>query len=452
MDRREHCGVNRRGFLRIGGATFLGLTMPQLLAARARAATSGRKARAKQVVLVWLEGGPSQIDMFDLKPNSKKAVVRPLFKPIRTSVPELQVSELMPNLARLANRYTILRSMWVGPEGPFGHQAGSRLLTGNLRDRRRNTLAYPTLGSVVAKVKGGPSDVPAYVAVNSILEHDEVGNSFLGSAYNPLVLDINQNGRSPMVDMVAAPHLDIPVLDRQVRLLERFDRKMQELDQLEPDVAAIGKHQRKALDMLRSPRIRDALDLSRESPKRVQRYGNCTEFKKDLRHTKLNHDQNQTLLIARRLVEAGVPFIRVTYMDWDWHGPESNVNGQPTLMPRWDIGMSAFLEDLEERGLLEQTIVIAMGEQGRGPLNRGHWSNTQFVLLAGGGFARGRIVGATDADGMRPVDDECFPEDLAATIYHQLGIDAHDQLLVDGSRPVRIVDKDNIRILHKTLA
>ena len=154
----------------------------------------------------------------------------------------------------------------------------------------------------------------------------------------------------------------------------------------------------------------------------------------------------------QRLIETGVPFVHVDYQNWDWHGFPDNVKGQPKLLPEWDVGMSALLEDMDERGLLEETMVIAMGEQGRGPMERSHWSGTQFVLLAGGGFARGRIVGATDADGMKQTDYECFPEDMAATIYHQLGIDPHAQLLADGQRPVRLVDKDDIRVLQKTLA
>ena len=442
---REYHRYNRRDFLRIGGATFFGLTVPQLL--RACAEEPARKARAKQVVLVWMYGGPSQIDMFDLKPNSKKDVVRPLFKPIQTRLPELQVSEFLPNMARLADKYTVLRSMWAGSHH-WTHSALAYMLTGN--PRTPNSLAYPTMGSVVAKVKGGPADVPSYIALNMFPSKGAdgvpgAGDCFLGAAYEPLVLQADKTGKNAMADMLVAPHLDIKAFERQTNLLRTFDQKLRTLDRLDPLVEAMDQHQQKAFDMLRSPKIRRAFDLSKEDPKHLDRYGHS-------KHPYGGADQNQSLLIARRLIEAGVPFVHVDYQNWDWHGPKDNVNGQPKLLPQWDRAMSAFLEDMDERGLLEETIVIAMGEQGRGPLDRTHWSGTQFVLLAGGGFARGRVVGATDPDGMKQTDYECFPEDLAATIYGQLGIDPHAQLMANGERPVRIVDKDHIRVLHRTLA
>ena len=443
---REYHRFNRRDLLRIGGATFFGLTMPQLFRAQAQAAPS-KPARAKQVLLVWMYGGPSQIDMFDLKPNSKKDAVRPLFKPIPTAVPGLQVSELLPKMARIADKYTVLRSMWAGSQH-WMHSALPYMLTGN--PRTPNTLAYPTMGSVVARVKGGPADVPNYVALNMFPSKGAdgvpgAGDSFLGAAYEPLILQPDKSGKTAMADMLAAPHLDIKAMERQEKLLHTFDQKLRDLDRLDPLVEAMDQHQQKAFDMLRSPKIRRAFDLSKEDPKVLDRYGKS-------KHPYGGADQNQSLLIARKLIEAGTPFVHVDYQNWDWHGPADNVKGQPKLLPEWDAGMSALLEDMDERGLLENTIVIGMGEQGRGPLDRNHWSGTQFVLLAGGGFARGRVVGATDADGMKQTEDECFPEDLAATIYSQLGIDPHAQLMANGERPVRIVDKDEVKIVRKVLA
>jgi hypothetical protein len=443
---RAYHQYNRRDVLRIGGATFFGLTVPQFFRARAEAGAS-RPTRAKQVILVWMYGGPSQIDMFDLKPSSKKDAVRPLFKPIKTALPGLPVSELLPRMARIADRYTVLRSMWAGSLH-WMHSALPYMLTGNARTP--NTLAYPTMGSVVARVKGGPADVPNYVALNMFPSKGAdgvpgAGDSFLGAAYEPLVLQPDKSGKTPMTDMLAAPHLDVKAFERQADLLRRFDQKLRDLDRLDPLIEAMDQHQQKAFDMLRSPKIRRAFDLSKEDPKVLDRYGKS-------RHPYGGADQNQSLLIARRLIEAGVPFVHVDYQNWDWHGPQENVKGQPKLLPEWDTGMSALLEDMDDRGLLKETMVIGMGEQGRGPLDRNHWSGTQFVLLAGGGFARGRIVGATDGDGMKQTEDECFPEDLAATIYSQLGIDPHAQLMANGERPVRIVDKDDVKIIRKVLA
>jgi hypothetical protein len=245
--------------------------------------------------------------------------------------------------------------------------------------------------------------------------------------------------------MLAAPHLDVSAFESRDNLRKVFDRKLRALDRLDPIVETMDQHQQKAFDMLRSPKIKAAFDLSKEDPKVLDRYGKS-------KHLISGAEQNRSLLIARRLVEAGVPFIHLDYQNWDWHGKEDNVRGQPKLIPEWDQGMSALLEDMDERGLLENTIVIAMGEQGRGPIDRSHWSGTQFALLAGGGFARGKVVGATDEDGMTQADYECFPEDLAATLYSQLGIDPHVQLMADGLRPVRLVDKENIKILDRCLA
>jgi hypothetical protein len=432
--------------LRIGGATFFGLTVPQLFRAQAQAGPA-RPAKAKQVLLVWMYGGPSQIDMFDLKPNSKKDVVRPLFKPIQTRLPGLQVSELLPRMGRIADKYTVLRSMWAGSHH-WTHSALAYMLTGN--PRTPNTLAYPTIGSVVSKVKGGPADVPNYVALNMFPAKGAdgvpgAGDSFLGAAYEALVMQPDNNPKNAMGEMLVAPHLDVKSFDRQKSLLNAFDQKLRKMDRLDPLVEAMDRHQQKAFDMLRSPKIRKAFDLSKEDPKVLDRYGHS-------KHPYGLGDQNQSLLIARRLIEAGTPFVHVDYQNWDWHGAPDNVAGQPKLLPAWDLGMSALLQDMDERGLLDDTIVIAMGEQGRGPLDRNHWSGTQFVLLAGGGFARGRVVGATDADGMKQTEDECFPEDLAATIYTQLGVDPHAQLMANGERPVRIVDKDDIKVIRKVLA
>jgi hypothetical protein len=305
------------------------------------------------------------------------------------------------------------------------------------------------MGSVIARVKGGPADVPNYVALNMFPSKGAdgvpgAGDSFLGAAYEPLVLQPDKSGKTPMTDMLAAPHLNVKAFERQASLLRTFDQKLRDLDRLDPLVEAMDQHQQKAFDMLRSPKIRRAFDLSKENPRALDRYGRS-------RHPYGGADQNQSLLIARRLIEAGTPFVHVDYQNWDWHGPQENVKGQPKLLPEWDAGMCAFLEDMDERGLLKETIVIGMGEQGRGPLDRNHWSGTQFVLLAGGGFARGRVVGATDADGMKQTEDECFPEDLAATIYSQLGIDAHAHLMANGERPVRVVDKDEVKIIRKAL-
>lgn len=441
---REYHRYSRRDALRIGGATFFGLTMPQLFRARA---ASAKPAKAKQVLLVWMYGGPSQIDMFDLKPGSKKDVVRPLFKPIQTRQPGLQVSELLPRMAKMADKYTVLRSMWAGAHH-WTHSALAYMLTGNARTP--NTLAYPTMGSVISKVKGGPADVPNYVALNMFPAKGAdgvpgAGDSFLGAAYEALVLQPDNNPKNVLGEMLVAPHLDVKAFDRQKSLLHAFDQKLRKLDRLDPLVEAMDRHQQKAFDMLRSPKIRKAFDLSKEDPRMLDRYGHS-------KHPYGGGDQNQSLLIARRLIEAGTPFVHVDYQNWDWHGAPDNVSGQPKLLPPWDAGMATLLEDMDERGLLQDTMVIAMGEQGRGPLDRNHWSGTQFVLLAGGGFARGRVVGATDADGMKQTEDECFPEDLAATIYSQLGIDPHAQLMANGERPVRIVDKDDIKIIRKVLA
>jgi hypothetical protein len=442
---RDYQRYNRRDFLRIGGATLFGLTVPQLL--RAQSTEQGRTARAKHVVFIYMNGGPSQLDMYDMKPNAKKDIVRPLFSPIQTAVPGLIVSEFLPRMAAIADKYTVLRSIWAGSLH-WQHSALPYLLTGNARSP--STLAYPTMGSVVAKVKGGPIDVPTYIALSGYPAKGAdgvpgVGDCFLGPAYEPLVLHTDKSGKSAMADMLAAPHLDLNAFERKTNLLRAFDKKLRTLDSLDPLVEALDQNQQKAFDMLRSPKIRQALDLSKEDPRLLDRYGKAM-------NPYSGSDQNKCLLCARRLIEAGVPFIHIDYQNWDWHGPAENKNGQPKLLPAWDAGMSAFLTDMDERGLLEETIVIAMGEQGRGPIDRSHWSGTQFALLAGGGFARGRVVGATDADGMKQMEDECFFEDLAATVYTQLGIDYHAQLMANGERPVRIVDKDDVKVIRKALA
>lgn len=416
---------DRRQFFFVGGSGLFGLTLPSLLRAQA-----ARTSPARQMVVVWLGGGPPHQDMFDMKPDAP-AEYRGEFRPIQTNVPGIQISELMPRLSRLADKYTILRSVGIGNER-WEHGGGQYWLTGNPR-RTGTTPAWPMYGNVVSRLRPAPRDVPAFVAFGDIDNHAYgLKANFLGPTYDPVVLNPDSE-RDETRDMLLPPAgLDLSAFDRREELRRSLDRQLSELETVEPLLAGMDRFQQTSVNLLRSPRLRQALDVSREPAQVVERYGRNSHGRK--------------VLAARRLIEAGVPFVYTHFeSNWDHHG--QNFNACRSKLPNLDKAVASLIDDFDQRGLLESTIVTVLGEMGRTPrinreAGRDHWGTTQSVLVAGGGFRGGAVVGATDRYAGHVVDRYYRVESFGRTLYHLLGIDPYQSLSTIENRPMRLIAED----------
>jgi hypothetical protein len=432
---------NRRDFLRIGGASLCGVSMLDLLKSRGETASGkGSGPKAKHMICVWLGGGPPHTDMFDMKPDAP-AEIRGEFKPIDTNVPGIQVGELMPELAKLADKYCVIRSVTtMNKPGDHG-RAPFYWLTGNPR-LPSGTDEYPMYGSAVSKFRRGPAEVPSFVTLGIIDVHtiNAVGPSFLGPAHAPFIFDPTKSGDA--ISGMLAPSLETAAFERNADLLKSVDKKLRQQDQLDPIIEGLDQYQQTAFNMLRSPKLRQALDLSKEPTKVIEKY-----TRNKMAKTRYPSGNQLHFLLARRLVEAGVPIVHFNLGYWDWHG-ENFVAGRQQI-PMLDASLSALLSDLDERGLLDSTIVLCLGEMGRHPkcgtnknAGRDHWDYAQFVLAAGGGFKGGTIVGATDKHGSQVTDKFYKIESFGRTLYHLLGVDPEAIVTTPANRPIKLIAEE----------
>ncbi len=405
--RPERRGLQRRDFLQVGALSALGLTLPDLLQAREQAGT-GRTTRARACIMLWMGGGPSHIDTFDPKPDAASDYRGP-FRSIPTGVTGMRLSEHLPRMAAQANKFSILRSM-THPS-PSHEIANHIMLTGNVPARG---TVNPSYGSVVFQDRGFGGEIPPYVAVPNAPMYAESG--FLGGAYKPFPVGNDPNAADFRVRGLTLPrHLNAERLDQRRQILGGLDTFNRELEN-EEQFNVLDSFYRRSYEMITGPAVQRAFDLQREAAPLRDRYGRNT--------------LGQSCLLARRLVEAGVPFIHVDRGGWDTH-----LRNFETLsvnrLPELDQAFSALLEDLDTRGLLDTTMVIWMGEFGRTPKidwsaqwqgGRHHWSRCFSVVVAGGGFRGGQVVGSSDAVGEAPKDRPVLPWDLGATMLGQLGI------------------------------
>jgi hypothetical protein len=433
-------GFHRRDFLKIGaGAGLLGLSLPQLLRLEAEAAPALRRAgaerKANAVIMLWLGGGPSHLDMWDLKPDAPEGI-RGTFNPIATRAPGVRISEHLSKTAQVMDRATLVRSLHhtIPAHGP----ASVFMMTGN---KPTPALRYPALGSLAARMLKTPLGVPPYVSFNQVREGGEAG--YLGAAYNPFVIEGNVGrGRATMrVRGIQLPvGFSLADLDKRERLLEVFDRTFKAVDRSADVVDGYDAFHKQALEILRSDKTQKAFDLTKESATTRERYG-TTPF-------------GQGALAARRLVEAGVRFVTLSLGGWDTHGRNFDALSR-RLLPTLDGTLSALIEDLATRGLLERTIVYCAGEFGRTPkinknAGRDHWARSMAVLLAGGGFKGGYAHGTTDAQGMAPATEPVTPDDVSATLFHLLGIRPQHELATPTGRPIQLFREG--KVITKLLA
>lgn len=421
--------LGRRDFFRIGGAGLFGLTLNQLLSSRA-VASDQPQPKADHMIVVWLGGGPPHQDMFDMKPDAP-AEIRGIYNPLATNVPGIQICELMPRLARIADKFTILRSVGIASE-QWEHGGGQYWLTGNPR-KANATPKYPMYGNVVAKLRPTTKVLPTFVAFGDIDNHAYgLKQNYLGPTFDPVMINPTDASDETRNMLVPPAELVLDDFDQRSALLQSLDQQLRQNGQLDVTITGLDKFQQTALDLLRSPKLRKALDLTKEDPRTAERYG--------------RNSHGQRVLAARRLVEAGVPFVYTHFeSNWDHHG--GNFRACRTKLPNLDNAVASLIEDLDDRGLLDRTIVAVLGEMGRTPkinkeAGRDHWGTCQSVLVAGGGFARGTVVGATDKHAAFVTDKYYKVESFGRTLYHLLGIDADQVLHTTENRPHKLIVED----------
>jgi hypothetical protein len=411
------CG--RRDFLQVGTAALLGLSFADLLAAKAISDDPPRAAApARNCIFVWLAGGPATIDMWDMKPAAPQNI-RGEFRPIATTVPGLTVCEHLPEMAKVMDRCALLRCV---AHNLAEHGPGTELVvTGHLPTA---ALAYPSLGSMASKLLPESPGVPKYMTLGDAAPG---GSGFLGASASPFhIRPADLAGRDRTTVPVELPEgFSLDDLSRRESLLARLDNKFAALDRA-PLAKELSSFQRQALDILRSNKTRQALSLQAESEATRTRYGEGWA--------------GRALLAARRLVEAGVGFVTASIGGWDTH--QDNFGQlRNRLLPQLDRALSALIADLDERGLLRETLIYCAGEFGRTPFvngqaGRDHWARAMSVLLAGGKLPRGYVLGATDERGMEPIDETCSPADVNATLLSLLGVPADATFTTSAGRPI----------------
>jgi hypothetical protein len=435
---RDCGGITRRSFLEAGVLGSGGLALHDLLRIRARAAVSGESA-GRSVILFWLSGGPGHMETWDPKPDAAREFRGP-FGAIPTSLPGTHLCELLPEQASRMDRLAILRSV---NHGTGDHTKGNHwMLTGyegpafNAPDNQ--IQRRPSMGSAVARLKGAErSGLPPYVAVPNLrggtdnLFHYA---AYLGGYANPFVAESDPNDLSFRVKNLKLPaSISLRRLDDRRRVLEAMDRLRRDAD---PEFRDLDAYYQRAFEMLSGKAVATAFDIAAEPPLVRDRYG--------------RHTFGQSALLARRLVEAGVPFVTVNCVPWDHHGTPPQLKtqeGASKLIPPLDRAIGALIDDLIARGLYKSTLVVAMGEFGRTPrmnkdAGRDHWGNTFSVLMGCGSMRMGQVIGRSSARGEHVVDRPISPQDIAATVYHHLGIDGRSITFEDRTgRPTYLIEK-----------
>jgi Protein of unknown function (DUF1501) len=446
----NHLGYTRRDLIRVGGSAILGMTLGSMFSLKARANVIGGSGwgKAKHVVMVYLQGGPSHLDLWDPKENVPEKIRSP-FKAIPTKIPGINFTEILPNLAKVNDKLTMIRSMSYTPNGLFNHTAAIyQLMTGYTTDKVSpsgqleppSPKDFPNFGSNIIRLKPPTEPVLPFVMLpRPLQESNVVGKGgtagFLGKSFDPYTLfpdgddlDMTKMNRVKVDDLKLRPDVFSQRLERRARLREAIEDSMPEIDKAVAQYQ-LDEYYDKALNLITNGKAREAFEIDREDAKMRESYGMNTF--------------GQSLLLARRLVEAGTRVVEVIWPkvansdnhSWDMH------TGLPDRMkkqagPMFDQGFSAFIQDMDSRGLLDETLVVALGEFGRSPEKgvstsgngnssdgRDHWPYCYTACIAGAGTKRGYVHGESDATGASPKSDPVHPIELLATIYHAFGID-----------------------------
>lgn len=466
--------MSRRDLLRVGGSTLFGLSLGTMFELQAKSASAAAKAtsgfgKAKSIILVYLQGGPSHIDLWDPKDNVPDNV-RSAFSSISTKLPGVKFTEILPKLAQVNDKFTLIRSMSYSPNGLFNHTAAIyQMMTGYTTDKVSasgqleppDPKDFPNFGSQIIRLK--PVEVPMLPFVmlpRPLQESNVVGKGgtagFLGKAYDPYTLyppgddmDMNKMDRINIDDLRLRPEVYGQRLERRAKLRDAINAGMPEIDKAIAEYN-LNTYYDRALSLVLSGRARDAFDLSKESPRTREMYGRNTF--------------GQSCLLARRLVEAGTRVVEVIWPkvansdnhSWDHH-VDLTKRMKNQSGPLLDTGLSALITDMDQRGLLSETLVIAVGEFGRSPQRgvstsgngnsadgRDHWPYCYTALIAGAGVKRGNIHGESDKTASSPKADPVHPGELLATIYHAFGIDPHTIVYNHLNQPRELVPNDPV--------
>ncbi len=434
-------GVSRRDFIQVGSLGAVGLSLPQMVEAQESGAVKD-KYDDRNVIMIFNLGAPSQIDTFDPKPDAA-AEIRGPFKSIQTASPEMMLTEILPRHARIADKFSLVRSVYH--TGAAVHDTGHQMMqTGRLFSGGINT---PHAGCALSYLRGRKTDLPSHAilpepmgSTGGNLPHGQDAG-FLGKSYDPFVLNADPSKADFKVpDLLPPPEIGEARLNRRRKLRDVVEDTVKGFENSE-NAELLGSNFEAAFRLMTSPAAREAFDLSKEPQKVRQRYG-VNRF-------------GQCCLLSRRLIEAGVRFVTVnTFLTvfneitWDIHGsnPFTSIAGMKDIVaPMYDQAYSALIEDLEQRGLLENTLVCNLAEFGRTPRinpagGRDHWPQCYSVYFAGGGVKGGQVVGASDPKGGFPAERAVDPANVVATIYHSLGFDLDTMLPGPNGRPFPLVD------------
>lgn len=434
-------GLRRRDFLHAGSAGMLGLGLTDFLSLKAQGAVHNDKSDIN-VIMLFLVGGPSQLDTWDMKPNAPSEIRGP-YKPIKTNVPGIEISEIFPRMARHADKWSLVRTLYHTAAAV--HDTGHQMMqTGRLF---QGGLNHPHMGSVLGKLRGPKGDVPPHVLLprpigntGGNMPHGQDAG-YLGKAHDPFVL--NADPAEPnfeVPDMLPPDYISAVRIKRRRKWRDMIDDAVKHFEEV-PDAKLLDTTFHQAYTLMSSKKARAAFDLTRESDDTRKRYG-WNRF-------------GQSCLMAKRLIEAGVRFVTVNMFEtvfdeitWDIHGssPFSPIECYSNLVgPMFDNGFTSLVEDLSRTGLLDNTMIVATGEFGRTPKinpagGRDHWPACWPVVMAGGGIQGGRVVGESDDIGGAPKSRPTTPAEVTATVYHSLGIDLETELPGPQSRPIRVVD------------
>jgi hypothetical protein len=423
--RTTNCeGIDRRAFLKVGALAGLGLSLPTVLASRARAAASQPDVSC---ILIWALGGTSHHDTFDPKPNASTSI-RGEFGVIDTAVPGVKFTEVAPRMARELNRFALLRS-W-NPHNGSHSTAEYMVMSGHPFNPN---FVYPTFGSVVSHEKGFKNRLPPFVQLGNNLSKMFGGGTagYLGIVHNPFEILNDPNAEKFSAGDVAPPaEIDDRRGDRRRGMLAKIDALQRQGDRQPELFDSLDKHYHAALDLVTSPEAKRAFDIGTEDPKLRDRYG--------------RNRLGQSCVLARRLVEAGVRFVTVTDPGWDTHA-DNFKSLKNSRMPPIDQAFPELLRDLEDRGMLDTTLVLWLTDFGRTPQvnsasGRDHWASAGFNIMAGAGIPGGAVLGRTDAEGGLPTSDEYGSEDVAATVYTKLGIPLDLITTTADGRPIKLND------------
>ena len=431
---RSNCaGMARRDFLQLGLGAAMGLGFTDLLRCRAAAAEVAGKPGPRQIncILIWMDGGPTHYESFDPKPDAPKEI-RGEFKAIPTSIPGVQFCEIIPNLAKVAHKLTVVRS--ICHKDP-NHGGGNHyMMTGAPTPVPVGCGAFvtfhPSFGSVVSWKRGIQGGLPAYMTMPEMTRSG--GPNFLGAQHAPFVIGGSPNSKNFKVrDVVLPSDISEGRAKSRQQLRESLDRLARITEKTAEDPAVgFDSFYHQGIELVTSPRAQAAFDISKESEKTRDAYG--------------RNDFGQRLLLCRRLVEVGVSFVTCYYGGWDHHEKIFS-SLKDNHMPKFDQGLAALVNDLDERGLLDSTLVLALGEFGRTPKvndrgGRDHWPHAMSIAMAGAGTPRGFVLGATDVKGYYASENVHSPEDFACTLYTKMGIDPHQVLHTNTGRPVQLVN------------